>query len=321
MKTINNYDKTFLLVTVARMYYEHHYNQMTIAEKLDLSRPYVSKLLQEASASGIVNITIHDPLDYESPLERRIRLDYELQRVFVTPCIPGESTVSQVSSSAARYLNSIVKDRDIIGISNGSTMYNFALNVIHRDDLSDIKLVQLSGEYLNLSHRIFTKENLKLVSEALNATPYGLPCPLFFETEQIKKTVLKDSNIQNVIQLQKKANIVVFSVGSLGTVGTNSLIKSGFITQEDLEDLMKNGTVGDIFSHFINKHGECSNTTLDSRNISLPLSELLKKEHKICLASGRAKLEVLKGALAGRYINVLVIDEELGKGLVANNSI
>ena len=321
MKAINNYDKMFLLVTVARMYYEHHYNQMTIAEKLNLSRPYVSKLLQEASSSGIVNISIHDPLDYESPLEKRIRLDYGLQRVFVTPCIPGESTISQVSGSAARYLDSIIKDGDIIGISNGSTMYNFALNIIHRDDLSDVKLVQLSGEYLNLSHRIFTKENLTLISEALNATPYGLPCPFFFETEQIKRAVLKDSNIQRIIKLQKKANIVVFSVGSLGTVGTNSLIKSGFITQETLENLTKTGTVGDIFSHFINKKGECSSGELDSRNISLPLDELIQKEHKICIASGRAKLEVLKGALAGRYVNILVIDEELGKGLISNSSL
>ncbi len=316
MELIYQNDKTSLLVTVARMYYEHHYNQMTIAEKLNLSRPYVSKLLQEASSSGIVKITIRDPLNDESSLERKIRLDYGLLRVFITPCIPGESTITQVSGSAARYLNSILKNDDVIGISNGSTMYNFALNVIHRDDISNLHVVQLSGEYTDLSHHIFTKENLKMTSEALNATPYGFPCPLFLENTKIKEALFKDRNLQKVVSLQKKANIIIFSVGSLGTVGTNSLIKSGFLAQEKLEALMQSGTVGDIFSHFINKNGQLSDETLDQRNVSLPLSELIKKDYKICIASGRAKLEVLKAALAGKYINVLVIDEELGKGLM-----
>lgn len=297
------------------MYYEHHYNQMTIAQKLNLSRPYVSKLLQEANTMGIVKITIHDPLSYESSLERRIRLDYGLQRVFITPCVPGEDTVDQVASSAARYLNSIIKNGDIIGISNGSTMYHFALNAIHRDDLADILLIQLSGEYIDLSHHISTKENLKLASEAFNATPYGFPCPLFFENEKIKKIVLGDKNIQRVIDLQYKANIVVFSIGSLGTVGTNSLIKSGYLTPETLESLVRSGTVGDIFSHFIDKNGYPSAPELDKRNVSLPLSELQKKEQRICIASGRGKLDILKAALAGKYINVLAIDEELAKGL------
>ncbi|MDO4323463.1 MAG: sugar-binding domain-containing protein [Lachnospiraceae bacterium] len=301
------------------MYYEHHYNQMTIAEKLNLSRPYVSKLLQEANTSGIVKITIHDPLSYESSLERRIRLDYGLQRVFITPCVPGEDTVNQVASSAARYLNSIIKNGDIIGISNGSTIHHFALNAIYRDDLSDIQLVQLSGEYIELSHHISTKENMKLVSEALQATPYGFPCPLFFENQAIKQAVLKDKNIRRVTELQRKANIVVFSIGSLGTVGTNSLMKSGYLTQETFETLMRSGTVGDIFSHFIDRNGQPSSPELDKRNVSLSLSELLKKEQRICLASGRAKLDVLKAALVGKYISVLAIDEELAKGLCKQN--
>lgn len=319
MKAIYNHDKTSLLVTVARMYYEHHYNQMTIAEKLNLSRPYVSKLLQEASTSGIVDITIHDPSEYESPLERRIRLDYGLLKVLITPCIPGESTISQVCASAARYLNSILKDNDIIGISNGNTMHNFALNVIHRDDLSNLRLVQLSGEYVNLSHHIFTKENLKLMSEVLNATPYGFPCPTFLDTKAIREAIFKDTNIQQVVKLQKKANIIVFSIGSLGTVGTNSLVKSGYITQENLELLMQNGAVGDIITHFIDKKGEISDKELDSRNASLSLSELRNKEYKICVVSGRAKLDILKAVLTGKYVNILVIDEELGKGLVNNH--
>lgn len=314
-----NDDKASLLVTVARMYYEYHYNQSGIAEKLNISRPYVSKLLQEASASGIVKISIQDPLDHENSMEKRIRLDYGLQRVFTVPSLSNENTVNQVSLSAARYLNHILKNNDIIGIANGSTMHNFAMNLIPRDDLSHVRLVQLVGEYISLDHHISTIENLKLAADKLSASPYGFPLPMFLENTRIKSAIFQDSSIQKTLQLQSQANIAVFSLGALGTVGTNSLIKSGFITQQCLNHLKHNGATGDILGHFIDVNGNLCDPELDLRITSLPLKELLLKEHRIGIATGRAKLDILKSALAGHYITTLVIDEELGKGLILDN--
>mgnify|MGYP000211882551 FL=1 len=311
-----NNDKASLLVTVARMYYEHNCNQSVIAEKLNISRPYVSKLLQEASASGIVKISIHDPLDHENSMEKRIRLDYGLQRVFTVPCLPNENTVNQVSLSAARYLNHIIKNNDIIGIANGTTMHNFALNIIPRDDLNHIRIVQLVGEYINMNHHIPTIENLKLAADRLSASPYGFPLPMFLENAEIKKAVFQDTNIQKTLQLQRESNIAIFSVGALGTVGTNSLLRSGFISQPYLDQIKHNGATGDILGHFIDVKGNLCDPDLDSRIVSLPLKELLSKEHRIGIAAGRAKLDILKSALAGHYMTALIIDEELGKGLI-----
>ena len=40
------YAREDLLINVAKLYYESDYNQGMIAEKFDISRPFVSKLLQ-----------------------------------------------------------------------------------------------------------------------------------------------------------------------------------------------------------------------------------------------------------------------------------
>ena len=45
-----DYKRIELLVKVAKLYYENDYSQEMIAKKLGLSRPYISKLLNESKS-------------------------------------------------------------------------------------------------------------------------------------------------------------------------------------------------------------------------------------------------------------------------------
>lgn len=310
-------DKTSLLVAVSRMYYENNYTQAAIATKLSISRPYVSKLLQEAHAAGIVEIMIKDPMTHETSMEKKIRTHYHLTRVFVVPCNPGESYLTQVTYTAAKYLNSILASDDIIAISNGSTINSLANQVIHRSNLENLTVVQLTGSYINLSQQIAAAENVRTMAHAIGATPYALPLPVFTQTPHTLECLLKDSSIRFIRELQARANITIFSVGPIGTIGNDALISSGYISSDRFDSLINKGSVGDIFNHFIDKKGRIIDEELDSRCCSMPLGMLKDKKHSICLASGRSKLNVLKAALNGNYISTLIIDEELGKGILS----
>ena len=115
--------KTGLLVQVARLYYEHNLSQNDIAKKVNLSRPYISKLLNEAKREGIVKIEIKDPIMTESLIERRMREYFGLKKVIVVPKVEDISPLQQVGEAAARYLNQIIQSGDVIGFSWGETVY------------------------------------------------------------------------------------------------------------------------------------------------------------------------------------------------------
>ena len=66
-------DKIQLLVKVARMYYEKNMIQSEIAKTLDVSRPYISRLLDEAKSWGIISTMIHDPLGEEYIFANKIK--------------------------------------------------------------------------------------------------------------------------------------------------------------------------------------------------------------------------------------------------------
>lgn len=112
-----DYKRIELLVKVAKLYYENDYSQEMIAKKLGLSRPYISKLLNESKSNGIVKVQVIDPLSIETPLEKNLREHFGLEKVRIVPMSEGIASLSRLGLEAARYLDTILQDGDIIGLS------------------------------------------------------------------------------------------------------------------------------------------------------------------------------------------------------------
>ena len=129
---------------VAKLYYENDYSQEMIAKKLGLSRPYISKLLNESKSNGIVKVQVIDPLSIETPLEKNLREHFGLEKVRIVPMSEGIASLSRLGLEAARYLDTILQDGDIIGLSWGATVYECSKALIRRDDLLSCRCRQFS---------------------------------------------------------------------------------------------------------------------------------------------------------------------------------
>ena len=66
---MNDYEKLNTLVQIAKLYYLHNMGQQAIADKLKISRSYVSKLLIEARELGVVEVKIRDVVDTERKIQ------------------------------------------------------------------------------------------------------------------------------------------------------------------------------------------------------------------------------------------------------------
>jgi len=307
-KVEEEYKRVSLLVNVATLYYEHDYNQSMIAKKLQLSRPYISKLIAQARAEGIVSITINDPIQTETSLERQIRQRFALRKVVVIPKALNQDSLQKVGIACARYLDSIISDGDIIGVAWGTTMFNCAHHVIRREDLSNVTVVQLCGGVSTSNHSIYASEIPELFAEALSGTSYLLPLPAVMNSIHVKNSVLTDHNISRSVDYAKKANIALFTLGEFGA--NSALVNAGYIDESQQKQLEAVGAVGDIFAHFINDQGELCDKSLDDRTISLPLDEIKKKDYRIAVAIGSQKVRSICGALNGGHLNVLITDED-----------
>ena len=307
-------DKDKLAINVAKLYYRSDYSQQKIAQELGVSRPSISRLLQYAKDKGYVNIQIVDPVEDMSHMEQRLKDKLHLKDVKIaSSTINDEEEIKKyIGITAARYLDSIIKDGDIIGVGWGTTLYNMSQALVPKA-IKGSQVVQLEGGISHSEWNNYAREILESFAANFDTVAQYLPLPVIFDTKETKELVDRDRYIKRVLELGRHANIAIFSVG---TVRPNALFfRLGYTGIEEQEKIQKS-SVGDICSRFFDVEGRICNRDLDDRTVGITLSELRDKEFSIMISGGEAKINAIKAALKGRYANVLITDQFTGKALL-----
>lgn len=296
---------------VAKLYYEAKLGQVEIATKLGISRPTVSRLLQFAQEQGIVQIKIVDPFLSVERLEKQLIKRYALKEVKIV-YTDEKNLQAMLGQKAASYLDRIVTDGDIIGVSWGKTM-NEVAKALKLSSAINVQVVELKGGITYTPTPTYVESVLKSFGRAFNTTAYELPLPVVFESKQTHDIVLQDRYIKQLIELGKKANIAVFTVG---TVRDDALLfKTGYFNQAEINEIQISAC-GDICSRFYNNQGQIAVRNIDERTVGIKLDDLKRKAYSILIAGGERKYQAIKGALKGGYANCLITDVDTAQKLL-----
>ncbi|MDD2212611.1 MAG: sugar-binding domain-containing protein, partial [Clostridia bacterium] len=126
---------TFLILKAAYLYYLEDKSQNKIADLLNVSVPTVSRLIKKAKEEKIVEFVIRDPYLECIELEEKLKTKYNLRDVIVAPVtninanenlnIDGSiNTKKLVALEGARYIQRIITEKDVLGVTWGKTMYH-----------------------------------------------------------------------------------------------------------------------------------------------------------------------------------------------------
>lgn len=307
-------EKLSKVIEAAKLYYLLDYNQNEIAKILGISRPTVSRLLQQAKSEGIVQINIMDPTEDVESIALQLEKKFNLKKVIVASIPQFENHIikNYLGEKAALYLHEIVKDHDIIGVTWGTTLYHVAVE-LKQKFVKAVKIVQLKGGVSHAETNTYASEILYLFGKAYNTTPHNLPLPAIVDHVVVKQAMEADRHIHKILELGKKANIAVFTMGSIKK--DSLLFQMGYFTESDQKSLNEKA-VGDICSRFFDKDGEVCNESLNERTLGVKLEDLRDKEYSILVAGGPNKIEGIYGALKGNYANVLITDQFSAKFLL-----
>jgi len=310
--------QTVTIVEAARLYYEHNFSQQQIAQKLGISRPGVSRLLQQARNKGIVKIQIIDPSARGTLLERKIREKFRLKRVVVVPNDDEDEKIikDRIGSAAAGILDDYIHSGMIFGISWGTTMLSVARHVSKRQ-LKDLIVVQLNGGVSRADYNTHASDAARKIAEAFGAIPYLLPLPAIVDRQEVKDAIISDKNIAHTLKIVREASVAMFTIGSFGY--DSALVKSNYFDSAEVEELLRKGAVGDICSRIITHSGDICSEEFNSRTIGIDLDDIRIKEHSIAVAGGKEKLPAIRAALKAKLFNVLVTDEWVAGELLSDN--
>jgi deoxyribonucleoside regulator len=301
-----------LMIETARLYYEHHFSQQQIANKLGISRPGISRLLQKARETGIVKIEILDPESKGTALEAKLKKKYKLKDVIIVPNENEDSaTIKQrLGKSAVKYLDHLIKDNMILGVSWGTTMLQVAQNIQARPT-TGVTIVQLNGGVTRAEYDTHASEVAQKMGEKYRAVPFLLPLPAIVDNIKVKEAILSDKNIAHTLNLGKQAEVIVFTIGKFDDESV--LVKANYFKQNEVDTLIQDGAIADVCSRIIDNNGNICSTKLNDRTIGIELNEIKNKSYSIAVAGGKDKIKAITAALKGKLFNVLITDE-----LVAN---
>jgi deoxyribonucleoside regulator len=305
----NNSVKTALIVEVSRLYYEHNFSQNRIAEKIGISRPGVSRLLKQAREQGIVKIEINDPAKRGTKLETLLQKKFGLKKVIIVPDdrMETQSIKQRLGLAAARYLDQLLEDGVILGVSWGTTMQEVVRHLCTPRHIKNMTVVQLNGGVSRAVYDTHASEIAQKIGEHYQAVPFLLPLPAIVDHPDLKRTILSDRNISHTLELAYRANVAMYTVGAFGY--NSVLVKADYFESNEVEFLLKRRAAGDICSRIITETGKICWPELDDRTFGIELEELSKKEYAIAVAGGKEKLKAIYAGLCGKCFNVLITDE------------
>ncbi|TMJ82370.1 MAG: hypothetical protein E6G79_13270 [Alphaproteobacteria bacterium] len=300
-----------LMMRVSHHYYRSHLTMAEIGNRLGISRHRVGRLLKAAVATGMVNIEIRAPtgenLDLRKALEKTFKLKAALI-VDVPPDISPDQIKQMTCRAAVPFLKDMLSAHRTIGVGWGSTTFEL-INALEALDLSNTKVVQITGGNKRLSMRFDCHEVTRRLAQKLHVQPILLHAPGIVDNKRTRELLMRDSNIRDTFKYYGELDLAIVGIGAIRPAIQSMLITSGYISGTELRSLKVAGAVGDVFSYFIDDDGQIVRTERLAVVRHIPTT--------LGVATGAAKARAVAAAVRGAFINTLIADSSLARAVLA----
>lgn len=314
-------DDARLIFKCCSLYYEDEMSQQEISEHLAISRPSVSRMLKLGKEQGVVKIEVNNSYNVTfGKLERELERKFGLKEVIVVESSPIETGTERISSSLGEetlhFLSRILDDGDVVGVSMGMTLQNVIRakrSIEERIHCTFVPIIGGVGESrLDIHSNYIASEFAKI---------FGGDCvqffsPAIFSDVKVLEGFLKEKSMTSIFNLYRKVSTVIMGIG-IPERGGSTLLATGYIDGQVLDNFVDDGAVGDISLQFFDKNGSTEKfKEFNERVAGIPIEQLKKIQKRIGIAGGSQKAQAVMGAIKGEFLNILIIDLDCAKALL-----
>ncbi|GJG88080.1 DNA-binding transcriptional regulator [Gemmatimonadetes bacterium T265] len=309
----------YLLSKVSTLYYLRAQTQQRIAERLRISRPRVSRLLQEAQVHGIVQITVAPPVGLHTELESKLESRFGLEEALVVGADGGGGRGGaelrrQVGGAAAAYLARSVAPGETIGLAWGTTL-DAMVRALTPIPTEGVHVVQTLGGIGPADATAYAASVVRRLAGLLGATPVLLPAPGVVASAAVRDALRDDPHLRPALSRLGAIDTLFVGVGSLAS---NPVLNDGAsFPPGTVEELRAAGAVGDVALRFFDAAGQFVHTSLDDRLLGISAEQLRRVRRVVAVAGGAEKANAIHAALKAGILHVLITDQRTARELAA----
>ncbi|MGY4859920.1 sugar-binding transcriptional regulator [Cryobacterium sp. AP23] len=306
-----------LSIRAAELYYEEDKTQDEIGTILRLTRWKVGRLLAQAKANGFIRIEIVHPRARRLGLERALRDATGLTDAIVvsTAGVTDELDLQKrTAQAAADYLTALRPVPRTLGISWGRTLHDISVQ-LKPGWASGVDVVQINGG-VSLNARPGTAAATAVSIAQKGAGQFTLlPSPAILERVETKQAIATDRSVAAVLEMGSSASAYLFSAGQADAGSAH--VESGYLTPDQVDELVRKGAVGDIVGRFIDSAGQIVDPALNERTFGIPLEHLRRAKTAIAVIGGARKHAIARSVVLSGLCTVLITDEDTAQALLA----
>jgi len=305
-----------LLHKVAKAYYDDGLTQQQIGERFGLSRVKVSRLLRSAREEKIVQITIAPPPSSNAEVEQQLEQKYGLKEALVvTPSSYASAPlVSELGPVAATCLTRGLQGNEVVAVSWGTAVLS-VVDALQPASMPDVRVVQLIGGLGELEAKTHGADLVRRMAQALGAKPRLIHAPGIVKDKTLRDALVMNSQVADTLGLAGRADVALVGLGTCAA-GSTLLANGDTLTAAEVEELRALGVVGDIALQFFDREGRKVAHPIYERIVGTGLETIKSIPRIIGVAGGREKVAVIRAALCGGLINVLVTDDRTASQLL-----
>lgn len=293
--------------------YVEDLTQREIAALLGLSRIKVHRLLQKAKAGGFVEVRIRSPLQSCLDLGQRLRTRYGLQSAHVVPTPQNVAHLkAHLARGAADVLSRELPSWRILAVGWGSTLAEIVL-ALAGARAPHLQVVSTVGG-IGAGSGAHPYEVVLRLAEVLGARAAYLAAPAYADSAAARDLLIAQEHLRPTLQAAQSAEALLVGIGEITRTAT--LVSQGLVKAAELNALRRAGAVGSLLLYFYDQHGRLVSTAFHERAVGLPTDALLRIPTRMGVAGGPHKVEPLRAALRGGWINALVVDESTAVALL-----
>jgi DNA-binding transcriptional regulator LsrR (DeoR family) len=304
-------DELFQRALVARRYYLEGRTRVQIADEFGISRFKVTRMLDEAVASGMVEITIHNPGSIDVELSTALQRRYQLEHAYavVADTDSPADRVDAVAKAMAELLVSILRDDDVVGVDCGRTLARVAA---HLTTLPRCDVVQLTG----MAGTITTNgaDLVRRISEISGGKSWPLYAPLVVSDARTADSLSSNLQIQETVARQGKVTCAIVSVGAW-LPGASQVYES--LTAKEANELANAGVAAETCALLLDTDGNRI-AGLDRRRMGVDEATLRTIPTRIAVATGQDKIAATRAILRSGLVSSIVTDTGIAAAVLTS---
>ena len=298
-------DKRKRLAYVARRYYLEDQRQSDIARELGVSRPMVSRLLAEARALGVVEITVHDPETRTARLMERLRRMGSVQGgVLIDDGGDSDGANRLLSEGAVQLLWQLGAQR--LGVGWGYLIGQI-VNWLEQNPQTDSPVTDICPLVGNASipaRNYQSNENIRLMAQQLGAAPHFLYLPALPESLEEKEVLCSTEVYRQIYRQWETLDTALVNIGDYpSSPDFASLVRYGSLLQEQR-------ACGRMLVYYFNEDGHVIQSEQDFA-IQIPVDVLRRCQNIIGVCSANTSAKAVRGALRSGLLTHIVARSDI----------